>query len=174
MQRVSRSCVIRQYFVSDNRAFPGSQLPVLHYKKVLNMPFFLPGLFIRRLFARNNWRNFWRSGVLDYNHYHSVTHEVLAIIRGKAKILLGGNHGKTITVEKGDVLIIPAGVAHRNLNGDKTLVCIGAYPNGKEYDMKYGRVGERPAADKNIEKVPLPPRDPVFGVRGGIKNYWGS
>jgi uncharacterized protein YjlB len=44
------------------------------------------------------------------------------------------------TVQKGDVMIIPAGVSHRLLdefNGDFQMV--GSYPHGKNPDMCYGK-----------------------------------
>ena len=39
-----------------------------------------------------------------------------------------------------------------------------AYAGGAEYDMKYGREGERPAVDQRIGAVPLPEQDPATVV----------
>ena len=47
----------------------------------------------------------------------------------------------------------------------------GAFPNGMEFDMNYGRTGERPQTDKNIQQVPLPATDPVYG-NGPLQDYW--
>jgi uncharacterized protein YjlB len=48
------------------------------------------------------------------------------------------------SVLKGDVIIVPAGVGHRLLEelsgGDFEMV--GSYPNGKNWDMCYGKKGE--------------------------------
>ena len=75
-------------------------------------------------------------------------------------------------VEKGDVLVIPAGVAHINLGEENDVICVGGYPGGRDYDIKRGRKDERPRADKNIAEVPLPQTDPVFGKRGGLLKIW--
>jgi uncharacterized protein YjlB len=172
MGMVFEQCQIRQYYLKDSGVFPNSPLPVLHYKKALKLPALFAAAFIKRLFASNKWRNAWRNGVLDYDHYHSTTHEALGFYRGKTTIQLGGKNGISINVEKGDVLIIPAGVAHRNTGEGASIRCVGAYPSGRDYDMNYGSKGERPKADENIKRVPLPLQDPVFGKKGGLRNYW--
>jgi uncharacterized protein YjlB len=70
------------------------------------------------------------------------------------------------------VIIIPAGVAHKNLNSTNDFRCVGAYPVGQHYDMNYGKKHERPEADNNIRKLPLPPTDPVYGLNGKLFTFW--
>src|SRR6201996_3982170 len=135
---------IREYLIDDNGIFPNSKLPVLHYLQVLDLPFLFPGRYVRKLFKKNDWSNNWKAGIYTYHHYHSITHEVMGIIKGKARLLIGGDNGERIIVQKGDVLIIPAGVAHKNLGMMNDITCIGGYPGGAEFDMNYGREGERP------------------------------
>jgi len=72
----------------------------------------------------------------------------------------------------GDVLVIPAGVAHKNLGASADLGVVGAYPRGQSPDMNDGHDGERPRADQNIAQVPLPAADPVFGVDGPLMRQW--
>ena len=55
---------------------------------------------------------------------------------------------------------------------ENDVVCVGAYPNGSDYDMNYGRPGERPLTDGHIRKVPLPETDPVYGRRHGLPEIW--
>ncbi|WP_250123845.1 cupin domain-containing protein [Chroococcidiopsis sp. CCMEE 29] len=65
------------------------------------------------------------------HHYHSTAHEVLGISRGKAAVRLGGDaRGQTFEVRAGDVIIIPAGVAHKNLDSSSDFLVVGAYPLG--------------------------------------------
>jgi uncharacterized protein YjlB len=163
---------VEEYFLKDNGLFPNSSLPVLLYKKALDLPKFFPGFYIRKLFIKNGWSNSWKSGIFEYHHYHSITHEVLGVCKGQTHLLLGGPNGVKVKIEEGDVLIIPAGVAHKNEGKENDVVCIGAYPEGRDYDIKYGREGERPSADQNIKNVPLPPSDPVYGTKFGVQNYW--
>lgn len=160
------------YFLKDNGIFPNSILPVLHYKNVLEIPALFPAAAVKNLFALHNWANSWRSGIFTYHHYHSITHEVLGVCKGRTKLLLGGDDGVTLEIETGDVLIIPAGVAHKNLGQEDDIVCVGAYPDGKDYDMNYGKPGERPATDENIRKVPTPETDPVYGEKNGLPKIW--
>ena len=59
-----------------------------------------------------------------------------------------------------------------NLGKEDDVTCVGGYPNGKDYDMNYGKKGERPVTDQNIGAVPLPETDPVFGKKGGLIKIW--
>ncbi|MDP9079650.1 MAG: hypothetical protein M3O71_19660 [Bacteroidota bacterium] len=85
---------------------------------------------------------------------------------------LGGSEGPKIFIEKGDVLVIPAGVAHKNLGPENSVGVIGAYPEGRDYDMNYGKPCERPRTDENVKKVPVPGSDPVLGINGGLTKIW--
>ena len=161
-----------QYFVKDDGVFPNNSLPILYYPKALHLPKMLPALAIRKLFQKNNWGNNWKQGIYTYHHYHSITHEVLGVCKGETLLMLGGEQGIILFIEKGDVLIIPAGVAHMNLGKEKDAICVGGYPNGENYDMNYGNEGERPAADENINSISLPQTDPVFGKKGPLLEIW--
>ncbi|PWN93824.1 hypothetical protein FA10DRAFT_264421, partial [Acaromyces ingoldii] len=79
-------------------------------------------------------------------HYHTTTHELLCIVRGTATIQLGGTDERarpgpgpssessctTINVEPGDVLLLPAGYAHRALQDAGGFTMVGSYPIGAE------------------------------------------
>lgn len=173
MKYINQSYIHEIYHIKDDGTFPNnSEYPVVVYKRIFNLPAFFAASTIRKIFKENNWKNSWKYGVYEYHHYHSITHEVLGISKGKTILLLGGEHGVKIEVEKGDVIIIPAGVAHKNLGKKNNIVCIGAYPEGKDYDMNYGKASERPNADKNVKNVMKPETDPVFGKAGGIAEHW--
>ena len=162
----------KQYFVKGDAIFPNSRLPVLHYENILQVPKLLPGIAIRKLFQQNDWKNTWKQGIYTYHHYHSVTHEVLGVCKGETLLMLGGEEGISLLIREGDVLVIPAGVAHMNLGKENDATCVGAYPEGRDYDMKYGKEGERPAADENIGATPLPHTDPVYGKDGPLLKLW--
>jgi hypothetical protein len=38
--------------------------------------------------------------------------------------------------------------------------------------MNYGKEGERPAADNNIKKLPIPSTDPLLGNANGLPKVW--
>lgn len=172
MYMESQTANIEQLILQDDGIFPNSHHPALLYKAALDIPVLFPGTHVRHLFEKNGWSNSWDAGIFEYHHYHSVTHEVLGIYKGQTKLQLGGVGGPVIFIEKGDVLVIPAGVAHKNLGAENDVSVIGAYPNGRDYDMNYGRPGERPGADKNISKVPVRVNDPVFGRDKGLFKIW--
>jgi len=64
---------------------------------------------------------------------------VLGVCKGEPLLQLGGENGISLFIQQGDVLIIPAGVAHKNLGKENDLICVGAYPDGRDYDMNYGK-----------------------------------
>jgi uncharacterized protein YjlB len=172
MRPVRKKFTLHHYYLKDNGIFPNSPFPVLHYSHVLDLPLLFPAKSVENLFESNNWSNLQKSGIFKYHHYHSVTHEVIAILKGETSLMLGGDHGVRVDIKKGDVLLIPAGVAHKNLGDQNQVKCLLAYPNGMSYDMKYGEQGERPRTDDNIKHVPMPTYDPVFGAEGALFNFW--
>jgi len=144
----------------------------LLYVKVLDIPTLFPARTVKGIFNTNNWRNSWYSGIYTFHHYHSITHEVMGVCKGKTTLMLGGEEGTLLTISKGDVLIIPAGVAHKNMQREKDVMCVGAYPDGRDYDIKKGLRTERPEADLHIAMLELPKADPVFGSHGELQRFW--
>lgn len=164
---------MNSFLLHDDGIFPNnSSLPVIHYKQVFAIPSFWAARAIKKHFAAHGWTNSWTNSVYDFHHYHSTTHEVLGAYSGRAEIMLGGNSGTRIWFESGDVLVIPAGVAHKRLDPASRLHCVGAYPEGREVDLQIGSKGERPSTDYSIQLVPLPKKDPVFGADGELMFHW--
>jgi uncharacterized protein YjlB len=161
-----------QYYLKDDGVFPNSELPVLLYKRALKIPLFFAALQVKKLLQKHHYTNNWRNGIYTYHHYHSNTHEVMAVIKGHTTLLLGGDKGRKVKIEKGDVILIPAGVAHKNLGKEKDVICIGGYPQGRDYNMNYGKKEERPDADEKIAKVKIPRYDPVTGQRDPMNTIW--
>ncbi len=163
--------VITRLF-KDAVTIPNSRLPVLLYQGALNLPKDDPAAAIEALLRANQWGNDWRNGIFTYHHYHSTAHEVLFVYSGSAKVQLGGEDGLTETINTGDVIIIPAGVGHKNLGASSDFHVVGAYPPQQNVDMNYGKSGERPRTDENIARLALPLTDPVFGKTGPLLEHW--
>jgi uncharacterized protein YjlB len=163
--------IIRHILLDDGQFPNNSRFPLLVYKNALGVT---NGKTIEALFESNRWVNAWQDGILDFHHYHSTTHEVLAVMSGVARLQFGGPSGVTIEANTGDVIIVPAGVAHKCLDSDDSFKVVGAYPEGFDYDMKYGKPDERPEADHNVKSVPLPESDPVYGTDGPLQKNWTS
>ncbi len=169
---INKNPEIIKEVLKDDGIFPNNSLPVLVYKAALKLPDEHAAKIIEDIFKKNIWTNSWRNGIYDYHHYHSITHEVLGIYEGSTMVELGGAKGIAQLVEKGDIIIIPTGVAHKNVTPESNFKCVGAYPNGSDYDIKKGDSEERPEADKNIKKVPLPENDPLYGKQGPLIKLW--
>lgn len=167
--------IIATQFLPDDGTFPNNErLPVLIYQQAVELPDRDPAARFEALFSAHQWGSSWRNGVYPFHHYHSTAHEVLGVYSGRATVQLGGEPGITLTIEPGDVLILPAGVAHKKLDSDGNLGIVGAYPQGQRPDMCSGKSGERPQADQRIADLPLPAADPIFGATGPMQQHWGD
>lgn len=99
----------------------------------------------------------------------TTSHEVLGIAHGKAHLCFGHEDNPSHveeTVAQGDVIVIPAGVAHRLLEDvEGGFQMVGCYPKGCSWDMAYGNKGEE-GKIKGIERLGWFDRDPVYGDDG--------
>lgn len=161
------------HLLADDGAIPNNPtLPLLVYQGALTLPDHDPAATIEALFAANGWGSSWRNGIYSYHHYHSTAHEVLACYAGSVTVKMGGESGITLSLQKGDVMVIPAGVGHKNLESSPDFGVVGAYPPGQRWDLLTGQPDERPGADQNIARVPLPPTDPLYGTTGPLVDEW--
>nr|OQO17314.1 hypothetical protein B0A51_12155 [Rachicladosporium sp. CCFEE 5018] len=118
---------VKTYHLPPTPLIPNSPQPLLHY----------PGLLANEtsdtiltkaydLFDSNAWELQWifRYGPTQPSHYHSHTHECMAVLTGSGVIRFGvadtgsndSDHeegGVTVSASAGDVFVIPAGVAHK-------------------------------------------------------------
>jgi uncharacterized protein YjlB len=163
---------VESHRLEDTGNFPNSLLPAIIYREIFD---FSEGDTAERLEAfleGHGWSGAWRNGIYSYHHYHSTAHEVLVVLSGSVEVQLGGSTGVTIRLSRGDAVIIPAGVAHKNIQASADFEVLGAYPEGQSWDLKYGDPGERPEVDENIARVPLPTEDPFFGRHGPLLKHW--
>jgi uncharacterized protein YjlB len=158
----------------DDGLIPNSRYAVLLYREAVVLDDNDPASSMEERFAANHWSDSWRNGIYTFHHYHSTSHEVLGIYRGSATVRLGGEQGQDFTVQAGDVIVIPAGVGHKNMGSSRHFGVVGAYPDGRECDLLRGRPGERPQADQNIAAIPAPNEDPVYGPNGPLKSIWAG
>ncbi|AXA64939.1 cupin domain-containing protein [Pseudomonas oryzihabitans] len=161
-----------QLHFADDGVIPNSCLPVLLYRQVP-----LEGAdraaALERLFADNAWPPQWRYGVYSYHHYHPNAHEVLGVAHGQATLRLGGEQGQDVQVSAGDVVVLPAGTGHRNLESSADFLVVGAYPPDQQ-DFITQRAD--PAAHARsvglIAGVSFPASDPVTGREGALPALW--
>ena len=120
------------YFLKPTTHVPNSSLPVLIYRHVLPDPL-SEATAIEHL-EKHQWSHGGTFKHFPQHHFHTVTHECYAILKGSTRFLFGkgpldeGTEGVEVDLRAGDVIVDPAGVAHCNLQSSPDLEYIGVYP----------------------------------------------
>lgn len=160
---------IQKLYFQDDGVIPNHpRLPVLLYRGV----WLAESALAEARLNQNGWGNSWVNGVFDYHHYHSNAHEALAVISGFVKLTLGGEKGQKVYLESGDVVVLPAGTGHKRLEASSDFRIAGAYPGGMSYNTRTGEQRERPKVLQEIQEVPIPDTDPVYGLAGPLTKLW--
>jgi uncharacterized protein YjlB len=117
-----------------------------------------------QLLIKGGWTSPWVWGVFTYHHYHSTAWEILVCVEGWADIQFGGPSGPTIAVKKGDVALVPPGVAHKQLNDQGGFaLLLGAYPvESPHADTIRGLPSERQR--RHIVECFTPESEPITGT----------
>ncbi|HEX2137761.1 MAG TPA: cupin domain-containing protein [Microvirga sp.] len=156
----------------DDGLVPNSTLPLVVRRGAIPPSASDPAKAFEATFQKNGWSNAWRNGIEDYHHYHSNAHEVLGIAVGSATVRFGGEGGETVGVTAGDVVIVPAGVAHALIKASDDFLVVGAYAGGRDPNELRDDPGAITAARQSIARVPLPDADPVDGPTGPLTKLW--
>jgi uncharacterized protein YjlB len=174
VERLIRRRKAHAAMFEDDGAIPNnSRLPFVHYRSPVRLARARdPAAVFEELFDANGWRDSWRNGIYGFLHYHSSTHEVLGIARGHARVRFGGDCGKIVQLRAGDVVILPAGTGHQRISASHDLLVVGAYPPTGKYDECKRSSEEHERALRSIPKVPLPAKDPVYGLDGPLLELW--
>ena len=172
MTRIPDTLTIEEHlFIDDGHVPNNPSLPLIVYRAVLETgP--RAAVACEALFAGNDWSAAWINGIYAHHHYHSTAHEVLGIARGNARVRLGGEGGQTVELNAGDVVVIPAGTAHKREAASSDLLVIGAYPRGQHPDICRAEAAAHDRALPAIAAVPLPEADPVTGRADPLIECW--
>ena len=159
--------------LADGGTIPNNpRLPLLHYRAATELPEDDPAALFETLFEHNQWVGSWRNGIFGFHHFHSTAHEALGIYSGTATVQLGGDSGVTVAIAPGDVVVIPAGVGHKQLESSRDLGVVGAYPAGQSPDLCRGIGGGKAKHRESIAATTMPASDPLYGPDGPIFEHW--
>ncbi|MGN6548359.1 MAG: cupin domain-containing protein [Pararhizobium sp.] len=124
---------------------------------------------VRDLLERNGWGGTWTWEVFGYHHFHPDAFEALAVARGAATLALGGPQGERLQVTAGDVMILPPGFGHCQIEKRDGFRICGAYPPGQEnYRVIRADDGFDDAILDEIAAVAVPETDPVWGGHAAL------
>ena len=151
---------------------PNNRLPVMIYHRVIPPNVADNADYLEHLFRSNGWPPQWRYPVYTFTHFHSNTPEALGVFAGSATLQLGGEKGKLIEVKTGDVLLLPAGIGHKQISADEDFMLVGAYPPHVKADLCHDEPSQLAARTKAVSAVPLPATDPVTGHSEGSMITW--
>jgi uncharacterized protein YjlB len=156
-----------------NGWIPNNQrLPVLVYRSAIKPVGADPASLFEHAFAANGWPPQWRNGIYDFHHFHPSTHEVLGFAAGQARLILGGpgTIGREVTVQAGDVVVLPAGTGHCKMEASADFLVVGAYPPNE--DIGITRVALTADGLQQMREVPFPQSDPLSGTSGPLVKLW--
>lgn len=161
------------HFEDDGETPNNPRLPMLVYRAALDLVGERdPAVPFERAFARHGWGDGWRNGIHPFRHFHTTAHEALGIARGSVTVEFGGAKGRVLTVEAGDVVVLPAGTGHRRVEASSDLLVVGAYPRNVSVDQKRPGQIDHQKALAAIAEVPVPEMDPVEGAAGLLTRMW--
>lgn len=161
------------YFEDDGETPNNPAVPLLRYRRAVTFDSqHDPASVLEEIFSLQDCRRSWRNGVYDFLHFHSHTHEVLGIARGWVKVRFGGAKGKLLTLNAGDIAVLPAGTGHCRISKRRSLLVVGAYPPGGRYDEPRPEHADGARTREAIAKVAVPQADPVYGPEGPLISIW--
>ncbi|KAL0939719.1 cupin domain protein [Colletotrichum truncatum] len=175
------------YLLRRTTHCPNNDLPVLIYRNVLGEQ--LDETSVSERLQRNGWVKKGTWGTIKLKHFHPNTHECYGIFQGRSELVFGEGSsdstgsGVKCEVHAGDVVVVPAGVAHASTpeseeaSGENEYRYIGVYPEGSpHYSIEMGKKSlmEKPDLVAEVAGVPVPPCDPVYGLDGPLVQIWKS
>jgi uncharacterized protein YjlB len=157
--------------LSRNAWVPNNdRLPILIYRDVVDLPREDAAAHFEQTFQRNGWPAQWRNGIYNFHHYHSTAHEVLGIAAGHARVVLGGPGGQEMTLNAGDVVVLPTGTGHCALETSTDFLVVGAYPPGQSWDIC--RSAPSLKERERMSTLVFPAADPLTGANGALTRHW--
>ena len=156
-------------------------LSALSLLRHVHVPPGLPEPALTLVGGNDGWTRPWAWGVFTYHHYHSTAWEALLCVRGSADVQFGGPSGPVLQPAKGDLVLVPPGVAHKQLADRDGFTLLGAYPSHdgcRTPSADTVRGAPTAAQARNIAACATPVLDPRWGGSppwdGGLGRLLGA
>ena len=116
----------------------------------------------RSRFAEHGWGGSWVDGVFDYHHFHSTSHEVLAVVAGGRRSSSAARRARRSRSRRATSSSSPPAPGTGGRGATARSRVVGAYPAGQEdYDLLRGDdPAEVADARERIAALGAPPEDP--------------
>lgn len=181
---------------------PNSVFPVMVYRNVLTSNMTDLSLSekerqnnVDEMFKANGWKILDTFASTTVTHYHPNVHEVYGVIRGSSTLILGLDVNITpstlsqeefsdltdcikVTMNLGDVIVIPAGVSHCSKVNSKDYRYVAAYPMDSSKYISVNKIYTKNRSQNGIYdntddiemsiKALFPEGDPVYGKEPGM------
>ncbi|WWC61945.1 uncharacterized protein I303_104531 [Kwoniella dejecticola CBS 10117] len=161
---------IETYHIAPTDLIPNSGWPLIVYRQFYPFDELKISTKFYDLLLSNDWHPKWiyQYGETQRSHYHPTAHEVMAVLSGSARIRFGAadlsqdplqsledpkyfeKGGITLDAQKGDVFLLPAGLAHKTHYARPSAPFLLLTPEGRatmevnsEYREKLREVEER-------------------------------
>jgi uncharacterized protein YjlB len=103
-------------------------------------------------------------GSLTPGHFHSLAHEIIAIVKGATILAFGGGKGKRVVLDAGDAVLIPPRLLHWQAGAwSGGTEAVGAIPEGVEWGLLREPPPDEPVG--GTARVDRPCCDPILGMR---------
>ena len=157
---------IYRLYTKDDGTFPNNEdYPTIIYKSAFHGT---ESDGRKQIIASNKckWTSPWLWGIFTYHHYHTKAWELLLCVGGSATIQIGGSLGPATSISQGDLILIPPGVAHKQLDEKNDFALLGSYPSGGKFDASIDTLRGKPSTEdrERIKMSHVPECDPIFNL----------
>ncbi|KAI1375620.1 hypothetical protein F4677DRAFT_421889 [Hypoxylon crocopeplum] len=168
------------YYVGETPWVPGSKLPVVVHRGALTHCENEDAMK-EALEANGGWKKGGAWNAWFKAHFHPNVHECYGVVQGTSELSLGRSpldppsKGMLLKVNRGDVVILPAGVSHCSSTASSDYRFVVLFPTGEPrwISVWFDQPTEgTPDYRRRCQMVPLPSHDPLYGEGMGLVETW--
>ncbi|ORM71161.1 cupin domain-containing protein [Pantoea rwandensis] len=136
------------FFTSDDWVPNHPELPVMHIADASDSHQTL----LSEL-EKTGWSKQWQGKPFSYLHFHSRTHVIFVVTAGSGELRVGGNKGKTVLANVGDMIFLPAGTGQQHISSTPDFAVSACYLKGKSWDVCRSAINPETLQKVSMEKL---------------------